>query len=63
MFNTVCVTARKLSSNFLDTIEKLAKSKVQFIILREKDLNENEYFELAKNVNEICKNHNKTHQS
>ena len=60
MFNTVCVTARKLSSNFLDTIEKLAKSKVQFIILREKDLNENEYFELAKNVNEICKNHNKT---
>ncbi len=40
--------------NFLRQIEKLAKARVDAIVLREKDLNESEYFDLAKEVLAIC---------
>lgn len=39
---------------FLEQIEILAKSEVDSIILREKDLSEEEYYVLAKNVLRIC---------
>lgn len=51
----VCVTNRKLCREpFLKRIEKLAKSGIDWIILREKDLALEQYRELAKKVNEIC---------
>lgn len=60
MFDLVCVTSRINSENFLLSVEKIAESSsVKSIILREKDLSENEYFTLAKKVNEICKKHKK----
>ena len=60
MFDIICVTKRKLCTDFFATIERLAKSDVQFIILREKDLNEDKYFDLATKVYKICKSYNKT---
>lgn len=60
MFDVISVTARKLCTDFLSTIERLAKSDVRLIILREKDLSEDEYFSLAANVYEICKSYNTT---
>lgn len=60
MFDVISVTSRKHSADFLKTIEAIAKSEVKSIILREKDLNESEYFLLADKVNKICKKYNKT---
>ena len=54
MFKVICVSARNHSNNFLQSIEMIAKSGVEAIILREKDLSEDEYFILAKSVKEIC---------
>lgn len=54
--NLLAVTDRKnCSSNFETQIEKVAKNKPEAIVLREKDLQEREYFDLAKVVNDICK--------
>ena len=39
----------------MERIEKVAKSGVDGVILREKDLSEAEYFELAKEVLSICR--------
>ncbi len=59
MFNIICVTNRKLvKENFLDRIEKIARNKPSAIILREKDLTEEEYYELAKNVKKITDKYN-----
>ena len=59
MFNVICVSARQLSTDFLKSIEMIAQSNVEAIVLREKDLSENEYLLLAKDVKKICDKHNK----
>lgn len=59
MFNVICVSARLLSTDFLKLIEMIAQSDVEAIVLREKDLSENEYLLLAKNVKIICDKHRK----
>lgn len=59
MFKVICVSARQHSNNFLKSIEMIAKSDVEAIILREKELSEDEYYLLAKNVKEICDKYNK----
>ena len=38
MFKVICVSARQHSNNFLQSIEMIAKSDVEAVILREKDL-------------------------
>lgn len=59
-YKIIAVTNRKLCcENFLQRIEKLAKSSISTIILREKDLSESEYTELAEKVIRICCNYNK----
>lgn len=58
--NIVAVTNRHLCKiNFLTKIEELSKSDVEAIILREKDLSESEYEDLAKKVIEICEKNGK----
>lgn len=59
MFKVICVSARQHSNNFLQSIEMIAKSEAEAIILREKDLSEDEYFLIAKKVKEICDKYNK----
>ena len=50
----ICVTNRKLcSGSFFDTVRR-ACQKADMIILREKDLPENEYLVLAQQVMKIC---------
>ncbi len=55
----LCVTNRKLCrEDFLERIEMVARSlhgRVSGIILREKDLPEEEYRELARKIMEICR--------
>lgn len=56
MFDILCVTNRKLCrEDFLCRIEKIAKAGPRGIILREKDLSEEAYKQLAVSVCEICK--------
>ncbi|MBR3723658.1 MAG: thiamine phosphate synthase [Selenomonadaceae bacterium] len=55
MFNILCVTNRRLCcEDFLKRIEKIADCRPAGIILREKDLTEADYEELAKEVIKIC---------
>ena len=49
-----------LGDKFLNQIEKLAKAKVDAIVLREKSLSEFEYYDLAKEVLRICSRENTT---
>ena len=59
MSDILCVTNRSLcAEDFLTRIEKTAKAHPRAIILREKDLSEEEYTALAKKVLEICKKEN-----
>ena len=56
MSNVLCVTNRHLcGTEFSEQIEKIAKAHPAGIILREKDLSEAEYKNLAENVMSICK--------
>ena len=56
MCKLLSVTNRKLCREpFSERIEKVAKSGVDGVILREKDLSEAEYVELAKEVLSICR--------
>lgn len=56
MSDILCVTNRALcKEHFLERIEKLAKAQPAGILLREKDLSEEEYRALAGDVMEICK--------
>ena len=56
MSDILCVTNRILcKEDFLQRIEKIAASKPEGMILREKDLSEKEYKELAEHVLMICK--------
>ena len=59
MFNKIiCVTDRKICTvPFLEQIEKVCALKPQALILREKDLSEAEYKEMAKQVFAICQQH------
>lgn len=51
----IAISDRKCVQNdFLKQIEKLAKARVDAIVLREKDLSAFEYFDLAKEVLAIC---------
>lgn len=51
----ICVTNRHLcGGDFLEQINKVCQ-KAEIIILREKDLSEGEYFDLAQKVQKICK--------
>lgn len=57
--NVICVTNRQLcTEDFLFRMEKIAKSGVKAIILREKDMQEADYKMLAKQVMDICKRNN-----
>ena len=57
----ICVTNRTLCrDDFLTRIDHIAKKGVaDAILLREKDLTEWEYLELAEKVLSICKSHNR----
>lgn len=55
----IAVTNRNLCKRpFFDVIEDLSKKDVKTIVLREKDLPEEEYYELAKKCKEICDRNN-----
>ena len=58
MSDLICITNRKLcSNNFSDQIEKIASAHPKAIVLREKDLSEKEYEQLARQVMQICQKH------
>lgn len=55
MSDLICITNRKLcSNNFSDQIEMIASAHPKAIVLREKDLSEKEYEQLARQVMQIC---------
>lgn len=55
MFKLICVTSRNLCrGDFQEQIEKIAKAGISAVILREKDLEETQYKELAEQVISIC---------
>ena len=55
MSDIICVTNRRLCrEDFLSRIERIAACRPLGIILREKDLSEDEYEELAVRAKEIC---------
>ena len=58
MSDILCVTNRKLCrEDFLTRIERIAACHPAGIILREKDLNPEDYKELAAAVMEVCEQH------
>ena len=54
MYNTVFVTNRHLTDHFLEQLQKVVQSGVSAVILREKDLSEEDYKTLACDVIKIC---------
>ena len=57
-FDILCVTNRHIcKGDFPSRIEQIAKLPLKGIILREKDLDELEYYKLAEHVLDICKKH------
>ena len=58
MSDLICITNRKLcSNNFSDQIEMIASAHPKAMVLREKDLSEKEYEQLARQVMQICQKH------
>lgn len=56
MFKVICITDRKaVGCGFLRQIERIAQAGPDAIILREKDLPENEYAKSAAEVLDICR--------
>jgi thiamine-phosphate pyrophosphorylase len=54
----ICISNRKLcKDDFLNQIDKLTKGQPHAVMLREKDLNPEEYEALAKAVKTICDSH------
>lgn len=54
----ICITNQQLcEDDFLSRIDKIASGKPHAIMLREKDLSDIEYENLAIKVKEICDNH------
>lgn len=59
MCDILCITNRSLcKEDFLKRIEKIALANPKGIVLREKDLTEDEYKSLAVKVIEICNRYN-----
>lgn len=59
MYKKICITNRHLvSGDFLEQIENVTGEDVDLLILREKDLKEEEYKLLAKRVINICEKNN-----
>lgn len=59
MCDILCITNRSLcKEDFLKRIEKIASANPKGIVLREKDLTEKEYKDLATKVIEICNRYN-----
>ena len=57
----IAISDRKcVEIDFLTQVEKLAKSGIDAFVLREKDLSEFEYYDLAKEVLAICAKHKTT---
>ena len=57
--NLICVTNRKLCNGDLFTrVEEIVKFKPKAILVREKDLTEAEYEDIAGKILEICKKNN-----
>ena len=57
MSDIICVTARKLCvTDFFEQLGLIAEASPKFIILREKDLREEEYVSLAERAARICRN-------
>lgn len=58
MCKVICITNRALCrEDFLTRIERIAQAKPDGIILREKDLPEDAYTELARKVQAVCTAH------
>ncbi len=61
MYKKICITNRSLCKrDYLEQLKLIASWNVDAIILREKDLSENEYEKLAKEVIKICNDYNTT---
>ncbi len=59
-FKKICITNRHLcSGDFIDRINAILQTDVDMLILREKDLTENEYIRLADRVIALCNKYNK----
>lgn len=55
MSEIICVTNRKLcKTDFLTRIEEICRNHPKAVILREKDLSEEDYLKLASEVSSIC---------
>lgn len=55
MFRIICVTNRKLcAGDFIARLAEISRAGADMIILREKDLNEAEYAELAERALAVC---------
>ncbi|MCH4192705.1 MAG: thiamine phosphate synthase [Butyrivibrio sp.] len=58
MYKKICITNRhQVNSDFMRQMEKIASSDVDAIVLREDDVSENEFYELAWRVQKICQRH------
>ena len=58
MSDILCVTNRRLcGADFLTQAEKIAAASPAGMILREKDLSQEEYYALAQSMMAICKKH------
>lgn len=56
MFKIICVTNRNIcEGDFLERIDAIGREKADALILREKDLSEEQYEKLARAVLDICK--------
>ena len=61
MYKMIAVTNRHLcEGDYFEQIERIAASDVEHIILREKDMTEAQYKELAEKVLAICNQHQKS---
>ena len=54
--NVICVTNRRLCKrDFFEQLRLISEAKPEYIILREKDMREEDYFPLAEKALEICR--------
>lgn len=61
VLKVMAITNRKLATtNYWDQLEQITASDVDAIVLREKDLSEEEYVEYAKKALRLCNMHDKT---
>lgn len=56
MYKVICVTNRRLAgAEFLSQLEKIVQTEVAAVVLREKDMEEAEYEQLAKEADRLCR--------